>query len=433
MSPTLRPVQFLRRSVEAVLRDRRGGIAVGFALSLPVLMAALGLASDYVMLTKVRTGLQVAADSAAVAGAREIPLAQADKNQIESAAKSYAAFALIGDSTGDDAALAAKQLTVSAAVIDDFSAVKVDITEAWTPFFAHFVSKDVTPVRVTATARFAGSHNLCVLGLETTGSNVFLNDKSRLTGKGCGVFSNSASGNGIRLDKGSSMTSSLACVAGGYSINGSSTANPLPVTDCPAIMDPLADRLPPSFSGCDYVDLEIPGITATLNPGVYCGGIKTSGSANVTLNPGIYVIKGGNLSVTGQTSLTGKDVGFYLTGKGAQAFLFSANTHINLSAPVTGPMAGLLFFEDRNLPGGLNHRITSNDARRLIGTIYLPVGNLKVDSTAAVADQSAYTAIIAKNVQLNSGPHLVLNADYAATNVPVPAGIMGTGQVVLTD
>ncbi len=414
-------------------RDRRGGIAVSFALSLPVLLAALGLASDYVMLTKVRTDLQVAADSAAVAGAREIPLAQADENQIESAAKSFAAFALTGDSSGDDSLLAAKHLTVSASVIDDFSAVKVDIAEAWTPFFAHFVSKGITPVRVTATARFAGSHNLCVLGLETTGESVFLNDKARLTGKKCGVFSNSTSSSGIRLDKGSSMTSSVACVAGGYSISGSSTATPVPVTDCPAILDPLANRLPPGFGGCDHNTIDLKNITQTINPGVYCGGLKIQGTSKVTLNPGIYIINGGALEVSGQASIIGTGVGFYFTGSKPEPFSFLANTHIDLSAPVNGPLAGLLFFEDRNLGKVLDHRITSSDARRLIGTIYLPVGNLKVDSAAVVADQSAYTAIIVRTLQLNSGPHLVLNADYTATNVPVPAGIMGTGQVVLTD
>ena len=94
-------------------------------------------------------------------------------------------------------------------------------------------------------------------------------------------------------------------------------------------------------------------------------------------------------------------------------------------------MAGLLVFEDRSLPVKLKHRISSNDARKLIGTIYLPAGDLVVDATNPVADQSAYTAIIAQHIELNKGPNLVLNSDYDQTNVPVPAGLKGTSQVVL--
>jgi hypothetical protein len=65
------------------------------------------------------------------------------------------------------------------------------------------------------------------------------------------------------------------------------------------------------------------------------------------------------------------------------------------------------------------------------GTIYLPVGDLVVDATNPVADQSAYTAIIAQHIELNKGPNLVLNADYDLTNVPAPEGLKGTTQVVL--
>ena len=80
----------------------------------------------------------------------------------------------------------------------------------------------------------------------------------------------------------------------------------------------------------------------------------------------------------------------------------------------------------------LKHRITSDDARVLLGTIYLPVGDLVIDAKKPVVDQSAYTAIIAQHIELNSGPNLILNSNYDATNVPVPEGIRGTRQVVLS-
>lgn len=66
----------------------------------------------------------------------------------------------------------------------------------------------------------------------------------------------------------------------------------------------------------------------------------------------------------------------------------------------------------------------------LIGTIYIPKGELRVDATSPIADESAYTAIVADKMRLYGGPHLVLNTNYDQTDVPVPAGIRGAGQPV---
>ncbi|PLX35810.1 MAG: hypothetical protein C0606_17060 [Hyphomicrobiales bacterium] len=64
-----------------------------------------------------------------------------------------------------------------------------------------------------------------------------------------------------------------------------------------------------------------------------------------------------------------------------------------------------------------------------LGTIYLPKGVLIIDATNTVADQSAYTAIVAERLELQSSPNLVLNTNYGATDVPVPPGVgpVGTG------
>ena len=153
----------------------------------------------------------------------------------------------------------------------------------------------------------------------------------------------------------------------------------------------------------------------------------------MTLDPGIYIIKKGSLTVDGASALNGDHIGFYLTQNAT--FSFTKDLNINLSAPKDGELAGLLFFEDRNNNPGLNNKITSDNARYLIGTIYLSQGTLTIDSSKAVADQSAYTAIVARALKLKSGPNLVLNSNYDATDVPVPSGLMSLagGRIVLTD
>jgi hypothetical protein len=43
-------------------------------------------------------------------------------------------------------------------------------------------------------------------------------------------------------------------------------------------------------------------------------------------------------------------------------------------------MAGLMFFEDREVIFKFPHIIASNDARNLVGTIYLPGNTLEINS-----------------------------------------------------
>ncbi|MEM6616433.1 MAG: hypothetical protein AAF619_07885, partial [Pseudomonadota bacterium] len=68
-------------------------------------------------------------------------------------------------------------------------------------------------------------------------------------------------------------------------------------------------------------------------------------------------------------------------------------------------------------------RIEATGVERLLGTLYLPSAHLLIDADAPVAERSEYTAIVSRKLTLNRGPNLHLNADYAATSVPVPKGI----------
>ena len=79
------------------------------------------------------------------------------------------------------------------------------------------------------------------------------------------------------------------------------------------------------------------------------------------------------------------------------------------------------------------YRILSDNARTMLGTIYLPAGRLVIDASRPVADQSAYTVIVAQQINLYEGPNLVLNANYGATSVPVPKGVGPvSGRLLLT-
>ncbi len=154
--------------------------------------------------------------------------------------------------------------------------------------------------------------------------------------------------------------------------------NPEPITGVPPYPDPLADADPPSVGGCDYNGkVKINGGNVTLSPGVYCNGIDISGGATVTFNSGIYVLKGGRMKVAGGANLVGEEVGFYLTdGSGGYAEADITAGNIDISAPETGDMEGIIFFQDRSAPTTNSNKIAGNTGLELDGALYFPTTRL---------------------------------------------------------
>jgi Flp pilus assembly protein TadG len=394
------------------------------ALSMPAAMATVGVAVDFGFYNLKRTKLQVAADQAAIAGAKELTLTSSNSASIQSAAESYARASVRNTKSN---------FTVETKI--DFTAktVKVKISEAWTPFFAQFIGAKITPINVSATAGLYGEAKICVLALTAYEPGaVSMTKDAHLQAEGCTVYSNSNSSSSVYLGDVSSIDASLVCTVGGVTDNGSLTADKV-ITDCPLLNDPLSSRPRLPVGMCDQTNLAIKTGTQTLLPGVYCGGLKISGDAVVNLKEGEYIIKDGPLLVSEKAQLHGKNVGFFMTGKLGLLFFMNDAT-IDLSGRETGPMAGMLVFDDPLEKGLLRiHSVSARNAVNLTGTIYLPNGNLLVDPAATVGAKSAYTAIVAKRLVVQNGPTLVLNTNYGDTPVPVPEGIKAAADVRLVE
>jgi Flp pilus assembly protein TadG len=418
------------RSLLALARrfstNASGGIAIILALSLPVVLGTFTLAADYVIMSGLRTKLQAAADAAALSGASEISLGIANDVTIASLAKAM----VVSNIATPEFSGKGQETKVEVAIKRKEGAISVSLSHHWAPLSLHLFDADAMPIIVNAQARIFGSNATCVISLsEGTDLGLELKVNATLTANGCGVYSNAASSKSVMVDDSSFVKAQFICVVGGYSKKRSDGLQPNPVTDCPEIDDPIAKRAPPPHAGCDFNGLTIDSGKRTLNPGVYCGGLFIKGNAQVTLNEGEYVIKDGELKVDDTAKLIGEFAGFYLVGD-ATKVLFEKNTTIDLAAPKDGPLAGLLFFESRTAAPLRVHRISSNHAHRLLGTIYLPRGILRVDAEAPVAAASAYTALVVQGLELAGGPNLVINSDYDKTLVPVPEGLIG-GRVLL--
>ena len=179
----------------------------------------------------------------------------------------------------------------------------------------------------------------------------------------------------MNVPAGSKLVSNTTCVTGGYTGHTLSYV-PRPVTDCPPLADPLADRPMPKETKCDYKDIKIKKGGIKLDPGVYCGGVYITEKSNIKLNPGTYIFIDGDLDVGGESKFTGKDVSLYFA-KDSRMFIRNA-TKVDLSAPRSGDMAGFLVAAGRENDPDLVFEMQSNDAKGFSGMIYTPNNTFKV-------------------------------------------------------
>ena len=416
--------------------DEAGSTVVIFAVMLTVLVGVSGMAIDYAQMINTQSKLQSVADASATAAAREMQLANADANKVTAVAQGYATSALAN-------------VTVQTNVDMKAGVVGVTVNSTFVPTLSKLMGQGNSLITANAIAKASGGLPLCLIGLDTKAKGtVHLEKMAKLNAPGCLIYSNSKDPTGLESGDNAVLSAGMICSAGGAGKSTKANYTPDPLTDCPQLPDPLASRATPSDYTCKYNNVIIDGLTQTLQPGVYCGGLKITNGAKVTLAAGVFIFRDGPFKVEKASVLSGTDVGIFLKGAGAN-LTFDKNTTITLSAPKDGIMAGLLIFDDPSgvaapadppaplQPGGKTapreHKILSDNARTLLGTIYMPQGRLIIDANKPIADQSAYTVIVVKQIDLHEGPNLVLNSNYGATDVPVPYGLGPNGaKVTLT-
>jgi titin len=196
-----------------------------------------------------------------------------------------------------------------------------------------------------------------------------------------------------------SITAASIQVVGGVSTSGSATLTPAATTGAASVADPLAGLTGPSTTGLtNYGSVSYSKGSYTLNPGIYTS-IKASGNASLTLNPGLYLIEGGGFTVTGNASVSGSGVTLYNTSSTYPSstgsyggITLGGNGTISLSAPTSGPYAGVVIFQ----PSANTRAISmgGNAAAGLSGTIYAPAalayfsGNASVNGALVVNELS---------------------------------------------
>ena len=384
------PVTRLSGSLRFLLADERGVVAVYAAIAMPLLLGSIGLGVDVGLAYSSRQAAQHQADAAAMAAALEIARGKTT-DEVEAAATLDAEDNGFVAARGDTIAVNSPPTT--GPLTADATAAEVLITRPVHLTFVGFVGaeQDIT-VTARAVARPVRT-DACVWALEEIDTGVGLVGTADVE-LNCGVYARSTSGSAIE-QKGSSCLTATSVVTAGGTIG--SCINPTPRTNAAQLDDPLGGLPEPTASStCDNTNKKV-NSDETLNPGVYCGGIKVTGNAKVTFNPGLYVLRGGDFEAGGSSELSGDGVTFFLTNQGTDfAVLKLTSTVLDFTPPTSGPYKGILFFQDRDTPKTVTNILAGNGVVNLSGLVYMPTAGL--DFRGGSSSSALDTFIVARKL-----------------------------------
>lgn len=408
------------------LKNRGGNFASIFAIIAPVFLGVAGGAVDLVVFNRQEAKMQDAADSAVLAATREASLQDWGAEKASAVANAYLTAAL------EEAGLSATASFVATTVTDQAKRkVTINLEMNQHRFFVLGYFRNNPQIRVTASARMSGKTPVCILSLDPAQSkSINVIDSASVQANGCAAHSNSVDKTGLYVAAKANFSTASSCSSGGFGASASSFS-PAPTTDCPPFVDPLADRPQPLVGNCDHNALVIKGKEMTLQPGVYCNGLTIDIEAIVHLDPGVYIINGGLLLTRNDGKLIGEGVTIYFTGKDGR-LLLDGTTTVSLSAPETGPTAGILLMQDRNM-AYTDFEISAMSATELLGTIYLPNGRFVLNAPGNIAESSAFTVVVVRALEVAKKTKMFLNSNYGATDVPVPDGIIPSQTIVLVE
>jgi len=355
------------------------------AVLMPVLLGGLGLAIDNGRLYSERRQMQTAADATAIAVAQE--WRQSNTEGYETAALEDAA--LNGFEEGGGVDIDINVPPESGPRAGDSKFVEVIIREEVPLYFMKAFNKASSIVESRAVAGLVPT-DACVYVLDPTAQNALLAaGDARLTLEGCGIHVNSDHSQAARTIGGGVISASSVGIVGDYNGTG---FFPTPQTGVYSSPDPLAGLAAPSGTSCTYTETVEITTTTTLNPGTYCGGIRVTATGSVTLNSGMYVLKGGGLDVHAGATLTGSGVTFYNTDgpdHGFSPFEFRSTSTSNLTAPSGGTYKGILFFQDRGISTNDDNIFAGTPDTTFTGVLYLPTGNVKYVGTSGTLAQES--------------------------------------------
>jgi hypothetical protein len=438
------------------VQDCRGAIAVPAAVAAPFFLVMVGMAVEYQHWEGIRSDYQDVADAAAY---------------------SIALDAAYG---GGDSAIQATLQSLSAR--QDGKALP--ITYHWPPTTGPFAGRDgfiqaevrSTAPRYLTKIMFSGDYDIaatavasysrnqankeaCIIALSAEADAALdVAGSAKLSLSSCLMLSNSLSDASLRV-AGTASVLDVACISlsGGADISSGATivsllTDPLAAIlfaniklhDCTAIQtdqsqsddpyahfQPLAQRIVErTEASCVpaervYNNKALP--TPTSHNGsepVTCLRNDVRLKGNVTLDPGIYVINGGELTFDANANIVGEGVSFILTNDAE--LKINGTADVKLSGPTSGSTQGMVFLTDGYNDGrSVEHLINGNANTQMDGVVYLPGDTVEVTGNATLS--RSCIQVIADAVKVSGSLELQIGC------LPSDRDPRSNGKVALVD
>ncbi|WP_334163030.1 pilus assembly protein TadG-related protein [Phenylobacterium sp.] len=407
----------------ALRADRAGATAITTGLLMVVGLGFVGLGVDVGAAYNARRAAQNAADSAAFSGA-----AAAMGGDPNVALQARAVADRYGMVHGEDGVTVEVNSPASrGAYAANPQAVEVIVTRPMKRFFAAFLGAEEGVVRARAVAVAGSAGDGCIIALNpSVGDAILINGGVTVTAAGCSVYSNSASNRSMTANGPSTVDAKSVELVGQLLRNGPGVITGPVNTGVPTVADPYRDVGVPAYA---HLPCETPHIITsgqTLNPQrkpivVYCTGLTVQTLQTVTFNPGIYVVEG-PLIFNGNVVVRGDGVTFVMTNRGTgpipSVTVNGASADIELSAPSSGPMGGILFYQDGRAGSGSN--IFNGGSRaRFRGALYFPSQAVIFNGGTDVTSGGC-TQLIANRITFNGAARLAM--DCAGMPLRGPGG-----------
>jgi Flp pilus assembly protein TadG len=371
-------------------KSEEGQALVLAALGMVVLMMMAGLGVDVGYLKYQKQQMQKAADAGALAGATALINygGSVGQTQVIKAGRSDAAAnGFANGQSGINVTVNNPPKTNGDPFQGNPAYVEVIVSQVRPTFFMRLAGYNSINVSSRAVATAVGSGSGCMYSLDPTDATTFQLQAGAQISSNCGILVGSSSGTALSIAGTVNTTASIGVV-------GDCTG-----TDCQTLIsqneltqgiapftDPLANVPPPTVPGCTFATTQyVTGLHNVLNQGGYCGGIVILTSGTVQFNPGTYFLEGGGMTVIGSpTFITGpangstNGVTFYNTSGAGGSYLpinmQNGTPSGSLVAPTSGPLAGILFFQDRSVQYSPGNGSYINGSRGAVytGTFYFP-------------------------------------------------------------
>lgn len=397
--------------------DRRGGVAMIIALSLPVFLGGAALTIDTIQWSLATRQMQRQADSGAIAGAFALAQGRDVTTNVNSdlARNNFVKLTVTPVIENPPSA---------GAKIANAKAVRVVVATTMNlPFSGMFIRG--MPLRAEATAQVVGQGEYCVIALDGSAATGITMTGSTTLDLNCGLMTNSVSATAA-VSAGGSSTIKASPIAAVGNVPPSPGRYIEPVSLFPYAVpaqDPYAALPDPLSTIGNGSALSVsPNGTKNIGPGTYKS-VDIKGTLN--MSPGVYYINGGSFSANSQATIIGTGVVIILTSSTAATSPSSIATmdinggaNIQLTAPTTGTYAGILMYQDRRALDSGTNKVNGNSSSILQGAIYFP--KQAMEFTGNTGMQTNCLQLVAKRLTFtgNSSISNVCPAGSGAGSIP---------------